>query len=182
MYSPQKNVIIPSRTTFWMATLISIFGIYLALISRFRLLPELNILFKWIGKDLQSVAEHFLSSMAVPAAFIASALALKRLSKEYKHEKSGLKIAAYILTRRWLVRNIKFSRIFEWSAIITEIYIFASLSWEIGQTSEHRAFQWGQFSADIMGSATFLAALIFISHRRERYRASKNSGEVRVEL
>ncbi|UGX01620.1 hypothetical protein [Pseudomonas aeruginosa] len=166
MHSPHKNAIIPNRTTFWTAALISILGIYLALISRFRLSPELNLLFDWIGKDLQSVAEHFLTSMAVPAAFIASAVALKKLPKKYKHEKSRLKIAAYTLTRRWLVRNIKFSRAFEWSIIFAELYILASLSWEIEQASEHRAFQWGQFSADIMGAAIFLAALLFISHRR----------------
>lgn len=176
MHSLQKNIIIPNRATFWMTALTSILGIYLALISRFRLSPELNILFERTDKDLQSIAEHFLTSTAVPAAFIAFIIAIKRLSKGYKHEKSRLKISAYTLTRRWLIRNIKFSRAFEWSIIFAELYILASLSWEIGQASEHRAFQWDQFSADIMGAAIFLAALLFISRRRNHYRVRMDLG------
>jgi len=176
-------IILPSRKTFWMASLVSIAGIYLALISRFRLSPEYNLLFEWVGKDFQSMVEHFLTSMAVPALFIASALTLKRLSGSYKHEKSKFKSAAYTLARRWFVRNVKFIKIFEWSIVFAELYIFASLSWEIGQVSEHGFFQWGQFSVDIMGGATFLVAVLLISYRREALlRQGSKPGVVKVEL
>ena len=181
MHSALKNSITPDRMTFWIASLTFILGSYLALISRFRLSAKLNLLFEWIGKDLQSIAEHFLASLAVPAAFIALAIAIKKLSKKRKHEKSKIKFAAYTLTRKWIIRNTKFSRAFEFSIIIAGLYILASLSWEIDQISEHRAFQWDQFSADIMGAAIFLAALLFTGRRRKRHYARKNSGAVRIE-
>lgn len=158
-----KLEIAPTRMIFWYAALVTILGSYLAILSRFRILDCINESFTKIGGGHQSNVEHFLGSASISSLFIATAIAMYRLTEKGKFQKSIIREMNFIRFRIFIIKKIKIKNLLPITIIIISPYFALSLSWELKQIPIHGYFQVDQFFSDIAGAIFFIASCVLLT-------------------
>lgn len=129
----------------------------LALISRLRMIAEINAVFKqWIGAEYQSWAEHFLSGLASPSVLFLFAVLFGRLLALFQNRQWNWKIA--LRAKECLQRQPPWTLFDLLLVFCCVAYITVSFFWEFSQYRERDSFQFGQFFFDVSGSVIWLLA------------------------